>query len=62
MIDTQHGRLVAECDICLEDTWASPGETNFKTQFWPRLRKAGWSCREVKGVYLHACDGCELPA
>jgi hypothetical protein len=61
MIDAQRDHIELECDMCCE---VEHSETYEKRQdvFWARMKEEGWRCCEVKGVLIHACPSCQLPA
>jgi ribosomal protein L37AE/L43A len=56
MIDRQNGKLVWECDTCLETFEPDTGDFNEASA---AAKRDGWKAAKVGDVWVHACPDCQ---
>lgn len=55
--DTQHGKIIIECDSCDATFEGDSGEWK---EVWPKARDVGWKAAKVGNGWVHACPDHEV--
>jgi hypothetical protein len=56
MIDRQGGRILIECDSCVEVFEGEKGE-EWK-EIWQRAKDDGWRSKQIGSDWVHGCEKC----
>lgn len=52
MIDSHHGKIVFECDLCPETLET---EVSSFQEAWAFAKREGWRSKQVDGEWVHSC-------